>query len=497
MLFLSLICILKRKRHGFSLLEKASLKQKMTTEELKYHWEQCLAFILDNIGESRFNTWFSKARALSINEHSITLGVPTSYFVEFYEDNFINLLHAALKRVFGRPLQIFYEVTVLSEVQDAKVTLGESRQSKVISSKIEKAVATEANPNAVRTPNNASNIDPQLNPAYNFENYCAGDSNRLALTIAQNIAEKPRNNDFNPFFLYGDVGIGKTHLIQAIGIRVKEKNPNAKVLYTTTREFQHLYSQAAIRKTIPKFINWFMEIDVLLLDDLQEISGKVKTSEALFPIFNHLHQNGKQLVFTCDRPPMELDGIADRLIDRFKWGLTERLPKPDAALRKKILTFKAKKNGLDFPQEVIDYIADNAVSSVREIEGVVMGILTRSIALNAPITLELAREVMKNTIALPEKRAVNFDMIVETTAEHFNLSPDAVFSKSRLRDINDARQVIMYLSHKLTNLSSTAIGRKLNRNHGTVLHGIQAIKDRLPLVGDLSALVSAIEADLA
>lgn len=469
----------------------------MSNEELKNKWAECLAVIRDNIGESRYNAWFAKSTAISCDAQTITLGVPSTYFAELYDEQFANLIHAALKKVFHRPLQIYYKVTVLSEVKDAHVIVGESRQSKVLTNKVDNINVIPANPSANNHGEAGKRIDSQLNPAYTFENYCSGDSNRLALTIAENIAAHPRNNDFNPFFLYGDVGIGKTHLIQAIGIRVKEQNPNAKVFFTTARDFQHFYSQAAISKTVPKFINWFMNLDVLLLDDLQELSGKVKTSETLFPIFNHLHQNGKQLVFTCDRPPMELDGLTDRLIDRFKWGLTERLPKPDAELRKKILTFKARKNGLDFPPEVIDFIAANAVNSVREIEGVVMGILTRSITLNAPITLDLAREVMQNTITIPEKRSVNFEMIVECTAEYFNLNPDTIFSKSRLRDINDARQIIMYLSSKLTGLSSTVIGRKLNRQHGTVLHGISAVKERIPLVDEVSKAVSAIEAELA
>ncbi len=466
-------------------------------QDLQQSWQRCCQFILDNIGEVRYQTWFAKTSAIKLDQDSITLKVPSNFFVERYESDYITLLHAAFKRVFGRPLQIYYEVQLLAASSSSKVILGESRPSPALSSKLERSTEAPADPNAVVRQGRSGNIDSQLNPKYTFENYCTGHSNILAVTIARNIASKPRNNDFNPFFLYGDVGIGKTHLIQAIGVRVKEENPNAKVLYTTLRQFQHLYTQAVIKKTVPQFINWFMQMDVLLLDDLQEIAGKVKTSETLFPIFNHLHQNGKQLVFTCDRPPMELDGIADRLIDRFKWGLTERLPRPDADLRKKILASKALKNGLDFPDEVLDYIADNAISSVREIEGVVMGILNRSITLNAPITLELAREVMKNTINLPERKPVNFEMIVEATAEYYNLNPDALFSKNRMRDINDARQVLMYLTHKLTGLSSTAIGRKLNRQHGTVLHGISAIKERLPLMTDISKAVETIEASLA
>ena len=465
-------------------------------QDLEAKWRECQKFILDNIGESRFNTWFAKTSALKIEQDSITLQVPTHYFVEIYEDNFINLLHASFNKVFKRPLQIFYEVQVLNEGGGAKVTIGESHRSRVVNNALDRSVTVPANPGS-KPAKAGHKIDSNLNPVYNFENYCHGESNRLALTIAENIAENPRNNNFNPFFLYGSVGIGKTHLIQAIGIRVKERMPDAKVLYTTLRQFQNLYSVAVIEKRVPAFLQWFSQMDVLLLDDLQEIAGKVGTSEALFPIFNHLHQHGKQMVFTCDRPPMELDGIADRLIDRFKWGLTERLPNPDAELRKKILIFKARKNGLELPSEVIDYIAENAVQSVRELEGVVMGVLTRSITLNTPITLELAKEVMKNTIVIREKKPVNFDMIVESTAEHFNLNPDALFSKNRMRDINDARQVIMYLSHKHTGLSSTVIGRKLNRRHGTVLHGIKMVTERLAIDSELSGLISAIETDLA
>ena len=237
-------------------------------------------------------------------------------------------------------------------------------------------------------------------------------------------------------------------------------------------------------------------MDVLLIDDLQELSHKGGTTDALFAIFNHLHQNGKALIFTCDRPPMELDGIADRLIDRFKWGITERLNQPDVELKKKILEFKASKNGLELSKPVIDLIAESSTGSVRELEGIVMGILTRSIALNRPITLELAKEVMAHTVRPKAQKVINFDMIVEATAEFYNLNPDVIFSKSIVRDVADARHVIMYLSHKLTQLSSSSIGQKLNRSHTTVLHGINAVEDRLPILKELQEAVSSIEADL-
>ncbi|MBD5370001.1 MAG: chromosomal replication initiator protein DnaA [Bacteroides sp.] len=462
------------------------------TDNLEKKWRQCLDFIRDNIGETRYEAWFSKTRAVAQDESSVTLEVPSMFFRQQYEAHYLKLIHAALKKAYGRPMQIYYVFQVVSGASDSRVVLSEPHHSPAASAKGTQPIESVVRGNSAP----AKPMDPQLNPIYNFENYCTGHSNILAVTIAKTIAEKPRNNDFNPFFLYGDVGIGKTHLIQAIGIRIKEKDPNSRVLYTTARQFQHLYQQAVLSKSVPKFINWFMLCDVLLLDDLQEIAGKPGTSDALFPIFNHLHQSGKQLVFTCDRPPMELDGISDRLIDRFKWGLTERLPRPDESLRRQILSFKARKNGLDFPEEVLDFIATNAVNSIREIEGVVMGILNRSITLNAPITLDLARDVMKNTIHIAEKKPVNFEMLVEATADYFKLNPDTLFSKKRMRDINDARQVLMYLAHKHTGLSSTVIGRKLNRQHGTVLYGISAIKERLDVVPEVTQAVQTIESSL-
>ncbi len=461
-------------------------------DDLKNRWAKCCEFIRDNIGKSRFDTWFSPSRPISFEDNVFLLEVPTHYYYKLYENTFFNVLSAAVKKAFGPDVLLKYHVRMIDSPQ-GEVTLPHAEKSKFVGSKLD--IAANSPQNRPKE-EQASVVDSQLNPNLTFESYCVGDSNRLASTIAQAIADKPKNSDFNPFFLYGDVGVGKTHLVQAIGIRVREKFPQSKVLYTTAREFQHLYARAVIDKAVPNFINWFMQLDVLILDDLQEIANKTKTSEALFPIFNHLHQNGRQLIFTCDRPPMELDGIADRLIDRFKWGLTERLPRPDEQLRKQILISKARRNGLDIPEEVIDYVAAHAVTSVREIEGVVMGILTRCIQLNAPISLKIAQEVMKNVVKIKPQKPLNFDMIVEATAEYYNLNPDVLFSKSRVRDIADARQVVMYLCHKLTKLSSTAIGQKLNRSHGTVLHGIAAVDDHRKIIPELSKALSAIEKEL-
>lgn len=472
------------------------------TENFQEKWAKFLDIILDNVGKSRFDTWFSCAKPLKFEDNQLTIGLPSAYFKEMYEDKFYKLVSGALRRVFGPDLKLFYEIGIIADDQDAKVTFSSPTRSKVVNGRfIESLQQPEALQQQTPHQRGGREFDPQLNSTLNFENYCKGESNLLPYTIAEYIAENPVNSDFNPFFLYGDVGIGKTHLIQAIGIRIKERNPSAKVLFTSMRQFQNLYANAVIQKKVPAFINWFQQMDALLIDDLQELSMKVKTGDdALFPIFNHLHQHGKQLVFTCDRAPMELEGISDRLIDRFKWGITERLERPDLELRKKILAAKAAKNGLQIPQDVIDAIAETATTSVREMEGVVRGILTRSITLKAPITVDLARTVMSNTIknVTPPKprHDLNFEMIVEAAAGYYNLKPDVLYSKSRLRDIADARQIVMYLCHKHTGLSSSAIGIKLNRRHATVLHGISTVRQRIPANEEVAAAVRSIEAKL-
>lgn len=460
-------------------------------KEFVEKWHKCLGLIKDNIGQERFDTWFACAEPVSFSDNNLVLRLPSQFYCDKYDHDFYNIFVAALHHVFGSDVKLDYVYPVLNGDKSSEVKIESPHHTPFLKNKLVSSYQSAP------VQSRAEDFDPQLNSALNFENYCMGDSNRLPVTIAEYIANNPGRQEFNPFFLYGNVGVGKTHLAQAVGIRIKERNPNARVLFVPMKQFQNLYQQAAHKtKDIPGFINWYQSMDVIIFDDLQELSNKTGTAEALFPIFNYLQLNKKNLIFTCDRPPMELDGIADRLIDRFKWGVTEALPNPDYNLRKKILDFKAKKNGLSLPEDVIEYIAATVEGSVREMESIVMRVLTRSIVKNAPLTLELAKEAMVDVVKKPAKKSINFEMIVETTAEHFNLNPDAIFSRSRLRDIADARQVIMYLTHKHTQLSSPAIGQKLNRKHATVLHGISSIEDRLSYSKELSETISSIESDL-
>ena len=452
-------------------------------------WNKSLTMIRSNVGEERFRLWFSVAEPISYDNGEMVLKLPTSFYVDRYEDQFYDLFRAALYHGFGEPVKVVYEYNIVNNDSSSCIKQQSPERSHTINNKVSRQIESAPISEQKR------DFDHQLSSSLNFENYCVGKSNQLAYTIAEHIANNPEKPEFNPYFLYGSVGVGKTHLIQAIGIRIKEKHPNARVLFNTMRQFQNLYQVAALEGRIPEFINWYQSMDCLLFDDLQEMTGP-KTAQALFPIFNHLHAHNKKLIFTCDRPPMELDGIADRLIDRFKWGITEPLPAPDLELRKKILRAKASRGGLDLSAEIIDLIAESVTGSVRELEGVVMGLLTRCIKANMPLSVEIAREVISHTVKTPVRKSINFDMIVENTAEYFGLNPDAIFAKSRIRDIADARQMIMYLCSKHTGLSTPAIGAKLNREHSTVLHGIGAVKDRLATNRDTVKALEAIEAQL-
>lgn len=472
-------------------------------------WQRCLDKIRDNIGVQKFDTWFSRIKLEDYREaggkKQLTLFVPSNSYYELLEGksglpgigtSLCHLLRQTLKCEFGQGVSLSYSIPTVAGDKDSIVKVTVPTPSPILTNPLGNKLKTAA---LGKGSANVSyeDFDPQLNSTYSFDNYCVGESNKLPYTIAKFIATHPDKTDFNPFFLYGGVGVGKTHLIQAIGISLKEQMPTARVLYTTMRLFEHLYVKAVLAKEVPDFLNWFQTIDVLLLDDVQELCGnKEGTASILFPVLNYLHQHNKKLILTSDRPPKELDGIADRLIDRFKWGVVEELPKPDYSLRKEILQAKAQRSGLELSDTIIDMIAKTVTGSVRELEGVVLGILGRAIALNAPLTEGLVADVIERTVAVERKPTINFDMIVEATAEAFSLNPDAIFTKNRTREVADARQVVMYLCGLHTSLSTPAIGRRLNRKHTTVLHGQRAVADRMPHEPELVTAVKKIEAAL-
>ena len=336
-------------------------------------------------------------------------------------------------------------------------------------------------------------LDPHLNPNYNFENFIEGYSNKLSRSVAEAVAQKPGGTAFNPLFLYGASGVGKTHLANAIGTKIKEIYPEKRVLYVSAHLFQVQYTDSVRNNTTNDFINFYQTIDVLIIDDIQEFAGVTKTQNNFFHIFNHLHQNGKQLILTSDRAPVLLQGIEERLLTRFKWGMVAELEKPTVELRKNILRNKIHRDGLQFPPEVIDYIAENVNESVRDLEGIVIAIMARSTIFNKEIDLDLAQHIVHGVVH-NETKAVTIDDILKVVCKHFDLEPSAIHTKSRKREVVQARQIAMYLAKNHTDFSTSKIGKFIgNKDHATVLHACKTVKGQLEVDKSFSAEVQEIE----
>ncbi|KAA6324447.1 Chromosomal replication initiator protein DnaA, partial [termite gut metagenome] len=323
-------------------------------------WERCLVIIKDNVAELTYNTWFIPIVPLKYEDQTLTLQVPSQFFYEFIEDKFVDLLRATLYKVIGGGTKLMYNVMV-DKSSKTTVNLEASNRSTVMMQG--NAYAANKAPNIFQAPA-VQDLNSQLNPEYTFDTFIEGHNNKLARTVALSIVERPAGTGFNPLFLHGGSGVGKTHLVNAIGTSVKEKYPNKRVLYVSAYLFQVQYTDSVRNNTTNDFINFYQTIDVLIIDDIQEFAGVIKTQNTFFHIFNHLHQNGKQLILTSDRAPASLEGLEERLLTRFKWGMVAELEKPTFELRRDILKKRMRRDGIQFPQEVIDYIAENVSENI-------------------------------------------------------------------------------------------------------------------------------------
>ena len=320
-------------------------------------------------------------------------------------------------------------------------------------------------------------LDPHLNRDYNFDTFIEGESNKLSRSVAEAVALNPAKTIFNPLFFYGASGVGKTHLANAIGTKIKELYPEKRVLYVSAHLFQVQYTDSVRNNTTNDFINFYQSIDVLIIDDIQEFAGVTKTQNTFFHIFNHLHQNGKQLILTSDRAPVLLQGMEERLVTRFKWGMVAELEKPTVELRKDILRNKIRRDGLQFPQEVINYIAENVSDSVRDLEGIIISIMAHSTIYNKDVDLELAQRIVRK-VTQNESKAITIDNIINTVCQHFGLDTNTIHTKSRKREVVQARQIAMYLAKNYTEFSTAKIGSLIgNKDHATVLHACKTISE--------------------
>lgn len=456
-------------------------------------WKLCLEIIKDNLPDTTFNTWFAPIVPLKYENKTLTLQVPSQFFYEFIEDKFVDLMRATLYKVIGEGTKLMYNVMV-DKGSKTTVNLEASNRPIVAQPKGGNKNSNKA-PNLLQAPA-VQDLDSQLNPDYNFENFIEGYSNKLSRSVALAVAENPAKTIFNPLFIHGSSGVGKTHLANAIGTKIKEKYPELRVLYVSAHLFQVQYTDSVRNNTTNDFINFYQTIDVLIIDDIQEFAGVTKTQNTFFHIFNHLHQNGKQLVLTSDRAPILLQGVEERLLTRFKWGMVAELEKPSIELRRDILLNKIHRDGLEFPMDVVDYIAVNVNDSVRDLEGVVISIMAHSTIYNKEIDLELAERIIKKVVRESNK-PINIDNIIDVVCNHYELEPSAIHTKSRKREVVQVRQVAMYLAKKHTDFSSSKIGQLIGgKDHATVLHACKIVKDQCEVDKAFRAELESIETSL-
>lgn len=456
-------------------------------------WNRCLKFIKENIPNEAYITWFEPIKPVKLENNTLTIQVPSQAAYEFIEAKYVKVLYYALKKE-GGDIKLSYQVPVTSSTT-INVD-GDSNASVLSLPRPDNSRVINQFASPFETRRTLPNINPQLNPLYTFSNFMEGESNKMALVAGKSIAQNPGKNAFNPLFLYGPSGVGKTHLMTAVGIEAKYRNPQARVLYLSAQLFKVQYMDSIRQNRYNDFINFYQTIDVLIIDDVQELAGVSATQNTFFHIFNHLHQNGKQIILSADKPPVQISGLEDRLLTRFKWGLTVEMGRPDYELNKAILLQKIRKDGLNFPDDVVDYIAKNVTDNVRELEGVIASLLAYSIFQNRNVTLELAKRELSKYVLVTEK-TITIDDIQEAVCKMLKLDRKLILSRSRKREIVQARQIAMYLSKKHTENSLSRIGEIIGKkDHATVLHACKTVKDQMEYDRTFHNLVCDIEASI-
>lgn len=443
----------------------------MTDNIAEELWARCLKIFKDNVNPQQYKTFFEIVEPIDFKNDTLTLQVPSSFVYEFLEGQFFELLKTTIHRVIGEKAQLMYKI-LTDKTNNITQNIPESDRS-IISDLPAKSGPESPSKIATAT----QDLNPMLNPNYNFTNFIEGNSNKLTRSVGEAVALHPAK-DFNPLFIHGPSGVGKTHLVNAIGTKIKELYPSKRVLYLSAHLFQVQYTDSVRKNTTNDFINFYQTIDVLIIDDIQEFANLTKTQNTFFHIFNHLHQNNKQLIFTADRSPAMLQGLEDRLLTRFKWGLQAELEKPNEQLRKDILVSKMRRDGLQFPEDVIDYIAENVDESVRDLEGIVNSLLAYSTVYNHEVDLDMAARIVKK-VKRVEKKEITIENIVEKVCSHYDIEENSLYTKSRKKDVVLVRQIAMYFSKLYTSNSLSKIGQAIGgRDHATVLHAFKVIKNQ-------------------
>lgn len=465
-------------------------------------WENCLKIIKDNIGDQAFKTWFEPIKPVKLEGNILTIQVPSQFFYEWLEENYITLLKTTIKKELGNNGRLEYSIIMENSFDNThpytiKVPTSNKKALKNPSLSIPLDINKGSNsaiPNPFIIPGlQKINVQSQLVDSYSFDNFIEGDCNRLARSAGFAVANNPGKTAFNPLLLYSTVGLGKTHLSHAIGIQIKNTFPDKTVLYISSEQFTQQYIDSVKNNSQNDFIHFYQMMDVLIIDDIQFLAGKEKTQDVFFHVFNHLHQTGKQIVLTSDKAPVEMQGIEPRLLSRFKWGLSADLQAPDLETRIAILEKKLYNDGVEMPKDVVEYLAYSITTNIRELEGALISILAQSSLNRKAITLDLAKQMIdkfvKNTT-----REISIDYIQKIVCDYFNIGVDLINSKTRKREIVQARQLAMYFSKKMTKSSLASIGLHCgNKDHATVLHAIRTVNNLVDTDKQFKAYVDEIE----
>ncbi|MBR6423473.1 MAG: chromosomal replication initiator protein DnaA [Bacteroidales bacterium] len=473
----------------------------MTPDQHTEVWNRCLDILRDNLNEDTFKTWFGPIKPISLSEQRLTIEVPSDFWREYIEEHFLPILSKILRREIGPNASLVYKVKILDDIfieQRPKGRQVRNAELPIPDAGEHYTGSVYAIPGIRKL-----NIEPCLNPLYTFENFIEGTCNRLGRSAGLSIAANPGRSTFNPLFIYGGPGLGKTHLAQAIGIAVKERFPEKVVLYVNANTFQNQYMNAACSaksanngNKVADFLRFYQLIDVLIIDDVQEFAEKKGTQGAFFHIFNYLHQSGKQLILTSDKPPVDLQGLDQRLLSRFKWGLSAELLPPAYETRLAILKAKCEREGVEISDEVLEFVARSVKTNVRELEGILFSLMANATFSKEAITLELAQRLVDRIVTDP-KNEVSVARIQETVCNYFGISDEVFLSKTRKREIVQARQIAMYLSRSLTKTSLSSIGAQLGgKDHATVLHACNTVGDLMDTDRSFRGFVHDIERQL-
>ena len=467
-------------------------------------WNECLQMFRENVPPQAYSTWFEPIKPVDYRDGLLTIQVPSDFFYEYLESRFIKVIKATIRKVLGPEGKLEYSIMMDTDENKPVVVRQPSvdrtnttNPPKQIQINFDKSESSMLNP-FVLPGIRKINIESNLNESNCFDNFVTGECNRVAYEAGVAIAKNPGKTSFNPMFIFSPTGMGKTHICQAIGLETKKYHPELTVLYVNAEQFLMQF-QASCRNNNSKnssrddFVHFYQMIDVLIIDDIQFLADKVKTQEAFFHIFNHLQQNDKQLIFTCDKPPAELNGMEQRLISRFKWGLSAEMTVPDVVTRRNILKRKAYNEGVEMPDDVINFIAEHIKSNVREMEGFLVSLIAQSSLNRKAITIGLARQIAERFVN-SSNREITINYIITSVCEEMGTSQEDFFKSTRKRNVVQARQLSMYFAKKYTKASLVVIGEKCGKkDHATVIHALKTIENLLETDKQFRAMTEKIE----